>query len=149
MTPKQKYRASPKGQATEAAYRLRYNKRKRIRYINDPDYKARSLTAGKTGYIINRELRLRYVFLKKYGITWEERDALLVLQGGCCKICGNADHGAKSRGWHMDHDPRKKKGDPGFIRGVLCLKCNIGLGMFNEGPELLLRAADYLDDPNR
>ena len=149
MTPKQKYRLSAKGQATEAVYRLRYNKRRRIRYATDPGYRAENNAAGAAYYISNRELALRYVFLKKYGITWEERDAMLVLQGDRCKLCGTSEHGNGSRGWHTDHDPKKQKGDLGFVRGILCANCNTGLGKFKDDPVLLMAAVDYLKDPNR
>lgn len=34
----------------------------------------------------------------------------------------------------------------GNIRGILCSKCNTGLGMFRDSPELLIKASMYLQD---
>lgn len=41
----------------------------------------------------------------------------------------------------IDHDHKTGK-----IRGVLCKKHNLALGLFNDSPTLLRRAADYLED---
>jgi hypothetical protein len=91
--------------------------------------------------------------LKTYGITPEQFDAMLEAQGGACKICRSATSGVKGRTWHIDHDhsccdwnPR----DTGValcgkcVRGILCVNCNTGLGMFRDSPEALEAAAEYL-----
>lgn len=36
--------------------------------------------------------------------------------------------------------------DNGAIRGLICAKCNRGLGLFDDSPTLLLAAAQYLLD---
>ena len=79
-----------------------------------------------------RDHRLR----KTYGISAAEFDALLSGQGGRCAICRGEE---SDRQWHVDHCH-----DTGNIRGVLCAKCNMGLGMFGESSARLSAAADYL-----
>lgn len=76
---------------------------------------------------------------KKYGLSSEDAQKLLEQQGGKCAICGTEEWG----GWHhtycVDHDH-----DTGQVRGLLCTRCNAGLGHFQDDPDLLLRAAQYL-----
>lgn len=70
----------------------------------------------------------------RYGLTLEAYDAMLKEQGGGCGICG-------IKGWELcvDHSHVTNK-----VRGLLCHKCNQGLGLFNDNEMLLKAAAGYL-----
>jgi hypothetical protein len=75
-----------------------------------------------------------------YGLSIEQYDALLASQGGGCAICGErGDGGRWRRRLHVDHDHRTGK-----VRGLLCHGCNVGVGHFDDSPELMQRAAAYL-----
>lgn len=76
-------------------------------------------------------------FRRTYGIAADEFDDLLARQGERCGICGRRPE--REASIHVDHDH-----ETGAIRGLLCITCNQGLGLFGERPELLLRAAVYL-----
>lgn len=76
---------------------------------------------------------------RKYGMSSEEYDQLLEDQGGVCAICGSEC--PTGRRLAADHDH-----ETGCIRGLLCSRCNPGVGMFQNDPELLRRAAEYLED---
>jgi hypothetical protein len=76
----------------------------------------------------------------KYGITQEEYDALLEAQGGGCAVCGATP---EEEELPVDHDH-----DTGEVRGILCNNCNNGIGRFEDSPELLRSAADYLEGAN-
>ena len=65
----------------------------------------------------------------KYGLTLEERDALL---RNPCAICGGT-------ATDIDHDH-----ETGAVRGALCGSCNSGIGHLRDDPELVTRAAEYL-----
>lgn len=75
-----------------------------------------------------------------YGITPDEKLAMIARQDGRCLICHGEITGPAA---HVDH----KHGlhGPQSIRGILCGACNIGLGYFRDSPESLRRAADYLE----
>lgn len=75
--------------------------------------------------------------LKATGFTPEDFKAKLEEQGGVCAICGTDDPGKLD--FCADHDHAT-----GTKRGVLCRKCNSGLGHFNDNPEVIAKAIEYL-----
>jgi hypothetical protein len=74
---------------------------------------------------------------RKFGITLEEYERILEKQGGGCAICEDPPNERISL--HVDHDHVT-----GEIRGLLCVRCNNGIGLFRENPDLLKRAARYV-----
>lgn len=89
---------------------------------------ARRRKPENVGPTKRRERHLR----STYGITLAEEAAMLEEQQGKCPICNNpaevVDH------CHIS----------GIVRGLLCHKCNRGLGHFNDSPALLSKALTYL-----
>ena len=75
---------------------------------------------------------------RSYGISLKDYDALLDAQGGRCLICQTLDSTPHGR-FCVDHCHKTGK-----IRGLLCVRCNSGLGHFKDSPDLLLTAAKYL-----
>lgn len=69
-----------------------------------------------------------------HSLTSDEIQARVAAQGGCA-ICGQ-----QSKRWHGDHDHATGK-----FRGVLCNRCNMGLGLFGDDMHRLGRAAAYLE----
>lgn len=78
-----------------------------------------------------RDCRLRADF----GMTVEQYDRLLNTQGGTCLICGFAPGGKRL---HVDHDH-----ETGAVRGLLCFRCNAGVGIFDK-KNLIDRAIAYV-----
>lgn len=73
---------------------------------------------------------------KHHSLSMEEYRILEDLQDGKCGICGS--DGGRNR-LVVDHDH-----ETGAIRGLLCTSCNRGIGIFEDDPELLERAVQYL-----
>jgi len=76
--------------------------------------------------------------LGRYGITTAEYDAILVSQGGGCACCG-AKANRNGKRLFVDHDHKT-----GAVRGVLCHKCNAGIGALGDDLAGLRRAVAYL-----
>jgi len=83
-------------------------------------------------------------FIKSvYGITLDDYNRMFKEQNGVCKICGDRET-RKNKfvsecRLTIDHDHSTKK-----IRGLLCHKCNFGLGNFRDRIDLLEKAKTYL-----
>ena len=85
------------------------------------------------------------------GITKAELDDMLAAQEGACAICGSTDPGSKRRNFSIDHDHKCCPKDKSCVkcrRGLLCGVCNSSLGGFRDDPELLRKAADYIEKWN-
>jgi hypothetical protein len=96
------------------------------------EYKARYMARhGDRRRQMEREGRLR----RKWGLSSDERAAILTDQGGVCAICReDADK------FVLDHNH-----ESGEIRGYLCTRCNLGLGHFRDSRAFLIAAVEYLE----
>jgi hypothetical protein len=89
-------------------------------------------------------IRNRSYYLKtKFGITLEQYQEMFDAQGGVCAICGKPETSKSNTGddklLAVDHDHKT-----GEIRGLLCNKCNAGIGHFDDSDNLLEKAIKYL-----
>lgn len=71
--------------------------------------------------------------LSKYGITPGEYIDMLLDQDKRCAICNTRDYLV------IDHCHATGK-----VRGLLCNKCNLGLGLFKDNVDSLQNAIKYL-----
>jgi hypothetical protein len=91
---------------------------------------------------IRRKQNLKH----NYGITPDGVVAMLEAQGHRCKICNIEllkENGVRNckRGHVVDHCHTTKR-----IRGILCHRCNQGLGLFRDNPDYLATAIKYLQE---
>ena len=98
----------------------------------DPEKRKRYYQQNKAASI---EYSTWYNRLRKLGITKQEYTAILEKQNGVCAICSNVC----SKSLAVDHDHAT-----GVIRGLLCNKCNRGIGYLQDSPEILQKALNYL-----
>ncbi len=79
----------------------------------------------------DREIRLKVA----YGMSQADYLGRVAAQEGRCAICNAAPDKL-----YVDHDHVT-----GDVRGLLCLKCNSGLGMFCDSVTSLVAAARYIE----
>jgi Autographiviridae endonuclease VII len=125
------------------------SERVRRRYAEDPEFRKRKLAANRRYQIANQHkfnerARRRWATdpewrrkrqLADYGISVEDYNALLVKQDGACAICKRKS----DRTLCVDHCH-----STGVVRGLLCRKCNAGLGCYDDNPSFMLAAIEYL-----
>lgn len=85
------------------------------------------------------QVRERARTLHRYGLTQADWDALVTAQGDRCAICQTERPGGRGERWHVDHDHMT-----GRVRGLLCHRCNMGVGFFLDDPEIMKAAARYV-----
>lgn len=100
--------------------------------------KERLLLWQKERNLSKPEFRRNNYLLSTYGITIEDYNKMFEQQNGCCAICNKHQSEFKNR-FHIDHNHITGK-----IRGLLCQKCNHGLGLFQDSSEILVIASEYL-----
>jgi hypothetical protein len=102
------------------------------------DHKEQEQASNKNYVKTITEKQKRHYYLKcRFGISVKEYNELLQKQQGVCAICKLKPQ--SSRNLAVDHDHKTGK-----IRGLLCHKCNTGLGLFYDDTEKLLSAVEYL-----
>ena len=105
-------------------------------------YRERNPDKFKTYYLANsdaiKEASDRNRYPLRYGITYKDRVRMHEERGGLCDICGKPNAGGELL--FIDHDH-----ETGEVRGMLCSACNSAIGFMRDLPELLRKAADYLE----
>jgi len=121
-----------KDRARAREYAREYGRRKR----KDPAYLAKFNAACRDWYRRNPEKQRDIHYRRRYGISLEEYRAMYRAQAGQCAVCADVHSEGDLR---VDHNHSS-----GRVRSLLCGKCNSGIGMFRERPELFLKAVEYL-----
>jgi hypothetical protein len=101
--------------------------------------------AQKTYRALKPEAFQGYSLKRHYGLSIAEYAAMLEAQGGVCMICRQPETrrhktSDKLRALAVDHCHAN-----GHVRALLCTACNTGLGNFNDDPDRLKAAIQYLE----
>jgi Recombination endonuclease VII len=105
------------------------NERRRKRYAEDPDYRKRVRERGR----LPRRTQRR-------GISVAEYHSMVARQGGACAICRQSS----KKPLCIDHCHLT-----GYVRALLCHKCNCGIGSYGDDPALVRAAMNYLEAARR
>lgn len=84
-------------------------------------------------YYLNNKQKYYFNSLKNYGLTEKDYLQLFFNQQGKCLICD------QERKLQVDHCHETNK-----VRGLLCMSCNVGLGMLGDNEEGLQKAIKYV-----
>ena len=154
MTEVQKEQARARTRAWYAANReraLEYEKQRRAknlpeakavrksRYAKDPEAAKAAVRAWK----VANPRKVLAQTIRRYGLTLDDYDRLWARQVGRCAVCRREPGAKKLDRLHVDHDHAS-----GRVRGLLCGRCNVGLGAFGDDAERMRAAALYVLDPS-
>src|SRR5262249_21807941 len=115
--PEQRRRDLEYYRAYYAARKAAIKAERRRRWASDPEYRNKGL--ARNGGNSRRSHHLR----RQYGISLDEYDAWVARQNGACAICKRKF----DKTLCVDHCHAT-----GVVRGLLCRKCNTGLGCYDD-----------------
>ena len=130
--------------------RSAWNAKRRKRYAEDLEHRERRKAQHRAYYAAHKEQikerQRRRSWAKKladfwrrlarfYGISREQYEGLLAKQGGVCGICRKPPQEPLC----VDHSHAT-----GRVRGLLCRKCNTGLGFYDDDAGLMTAGSAYL-----
>lgn len=88
---------------------------------------------NECAYKKTQECRIK----REYGLSDNAYKVLIGSREKTCEICGASGDKVKIC---IDHCH-----NTGAVRGVLCNRCNIAIGAFQDNADLLRKAADYVE----
>lgn len=113
---------------------------KHAAYINkSPKHKARAAERAREWREKNPERERDNGRKSRYGMAKGAYAEMLAAQEHKCAICRSPDPGGRGS-FHVDHCH-----STGRIRGLLCHGCNVSIGHFQNDPNILRAAIDYLN----
>lgn len=135
LEQKRKYRASNQGKKARQVERKKYRTKNRARLCAKARAyrKAHPDKAKKRNKPYNPVVNRLAQVKARYGLDPKEYQDLVTRHNNQCAICGSDDRLV------VDHCH-----DTGKVRGLLCAKCNSGLGFLGDDLESLLKAVAYL-----
>lgn len=94
--------------------------------------------------IYHKQYRWNYYLEYKHGITEAQYKLMLKSQNEVCKICKQSEtikQNGKIQKLSVDHCHKTGK-----IRSLLCYRCNLLMGRFENNPGLLEAITEYLEE---
>lgn len=110
-------------------------RRAREKLAKDPQRLARANQLRRISY--GRDYRKDWCLRRTYGITLADYDEIVRSQNRLCALCGKPPIDGLLR---VDHCH-----DTGKIRGLVCHKCNGGIGLLGDDLESVRKAVAYLE----
>jgi len=115
--------------------------------IAERDKEYRSKNAEQTRlrsaewYANNKERTKNSRLLRKYNISLDDYNKMLIEQEGKCWICSMKAEDEINKVLVVDHNHLTGK-----VRGLLCNRCNTAIGLLQESQEILQKVSKYLHE---
>lgn len=90
------------------------------------------------------KIKQKIINLKRYNLTLEQYNKMLINQNHKCAICNIDEVNTKTKRLVVDHNHNTNE-----IRNLLCSPCNFLIGLAKENPEILRKSAEYLEKFNK
>ena len=104
---------------------------------NNPEKRSKYNKDHKRKWRKNNPRKALEERIKKYNLSYEDWVRQWTGQDGECAICGQPfDQHSDA---YVDHNHKT-----GEVRGLLCNRCNLGIGFLNDDPKITVRATKYL-----
>lgn len=84
-----------------------------------------------------KEQRKKCALKRDFNLTPEQYNEMLLNQNGVCAICGGINKNGRKLA--VDHNHVTNA-----VRGLLCIKCNMGIGCLQDDPSILQASIEYL-----
>ncbi len=130
--PEHRRRRLASNRAYYAAHKAEINARRQRRWAADPEFRERGLAHSRRRCARSDKLK------GLYGISPDDFNAMMAQQHGACAICKEKSDQTLC----VDHCHAT-----GVVRGLVCRKCNTGLGCYDDSPSRILTAIAYLRLP--
>jgi len=114
------------------------NRKRREQYASNPELQQK-LKADAKKWRESNPQKAKRIRIRKYGLSYEQFEQMVLDQGGKCAICGYSDRKKPLFFPVIDHCHKTGK-----VRGLLCMNCNQGLGRFKDNATFLKNAIAYL-----
>jgi len=92
--------------------------------------------------VYDPEKQREKLYIRRYGITIKDYNEMYISQDGKCAICKKEK--TITNNFYVDHCHKTKK-----VRGLLCMRCNSGIGYFKDDESLMKKAIVYLKNSTK
>lgn len=137
-----KWRAKQRADPDLLAKAREYQRTYLLAWKAKPENRAKMRKASLACYYRNRAANCEASHWRnvkrRYGITKEQYEQIIAVQGGGCALCGVSQQPSGKR-LSIDHCHNST-----VVRGVLCEPCNVLLGSVEAKPGWIAQAQEYL-----
>jgi hypothetical protein len=138
------YREKNKEEINKQRKEYRQNNKDKIAE-RDKDYRSRKVEQTRLRsakwYANNRDRSKNSRLLRKYNISLDEYNKMLLEQDGKCWTCSTKAEDERNKVLVVDHNHLT-----GEVRGLLCNRCNTAIGLLQESQEILEKVSKYLHE---